>query len=65
MLLGDIATALLIDILDRQRPLTAVLEESAVRQAVRQVGGPLTPLAHHRALQQALTRCAPGLAHAA
>src|SRR5262245_27101915 len=33
MLLGDIATQLLIGIPDEARPLTAVLEESAVREA--------------------------------
>jgi hypothetical protein len=56
MLLGDVAAQLLIGMPDQERPLTAVIEESAVREAVRQVGGSLTPLAHHRALHQALMR---------
>ena len=54
ILLGDLATQLLIGTAAAQRPLTMVLEESAVRQAVRSVGGVLRPLAHHRALHQAL-----------
>ncbi|HEY1294390.1 MAG TPA: PD-(D/E)XK nuclease family protein [Chloroflexota bacterium] len=54
LLLGDVATQLLSGTVGGESPLTVVVEESAVREAVRRVGGVLTPLAHHRALHQAL-----------
>jgi hypothetical protein len=54
MLLGDFAAAVLGPYPNTQEPLTAVLEESAVREAIRRTGGVLRPVAHHRALHQAL-----------
>jgi ATP-dependent helicase/nuclease subunit B len=53
MLLGDIATQI-AGPAESIQPLTPVLEESAIRAAVRKVGGVLAPVAHHRALHQAL-----------
>src|SRR2546429_19710 len=53
MLLGDIATQIAGPVGSIQ-PLTPVLEESAIRAAIRKVGGVLAPVAHHRSLHQTL-----------
>src|SRR6266542_4481682 len=54
MLIGDLAEQIVgHEALDLP-PLTPVLEEAAVRAAVRQVGGAFAQVAHHRALHQSL-----------
>src|ERR1700730_7840730 len=42
MLLGDLAAAVLGLVANTQEPLTPVLEESAVREAIRRAGGALS-----------------------
>ena len=54
ILLGDLAEQVLGIAMTAQRPLTPVLEQSAVREAARRTGGVLAPVAHHPALHQSL-----------
>ncbi|SRR6266545_4491412 len=54
MLIGDLAEQIVGHEASGVEPLTPVLEESAVRAAVRQVGGSFAQVAHHRALHQSL-----------
>jgi ATP-dependent helicase/nuclease subunit B len=56
MLLTDVATQLVSGTAGLEQPLTAVLEESAVRTAIHRFGGVLSPLAHHRSLHRALVQ---------
>ena len=54
MLLTDVAAQIAGLEVDGVEPLTPVLEESAVRAAITEVGGVLASVAHHRSLHQVL-----------